>query len=177
MSVNKYTTAEGLVTLANGSRMWVGTKAAYDSAKQAGTLPTNVLIAITDDDEGLAQEVTKDDPRAVTSEAVYSALGGAKTYIRHIESGDSIYYKISGSANAILFSTGQDITVMNGYYISRISEQDIIKNKINPSATYAITTSLVSAYVDPIVLGKITNTSNVAADILIVVMSGAMDFA
>lgn len=51
MSINKYTTAEGLVTLANGSRMWVGTKAAYDSAKQAGTMPNDVLVAITDDSE------------------------------------------------------------------------------------------------------------------------------
>lgn len=51
MSVNKYTTAEGLVTLANGSRMWVGTKAAYDSAKQAGTMPNDVLVAITDDSQ------------------------------------------------------------------------------------------------------------------------------
>ena len=50
MSVNKYTTAEGLVTLANGSRMWVGTKAAYEAARQAGTMPTDVLVAITDDE-------------------------------------------------------------------------------------------------------------------------------
>lgn len=51
MSVNKYTTASGLQTLANGSRCWIGTKAAYDAAKQAGTLPSNCLIAITDDSE------------------------------------------------------------------------------------------------------------------------------
>ena len=49
MSVNKYSTTDGLVTLANGSRMWVGTQAAHDAAKQAGTLPNNCLIAITDD--------------------------------------------------------------------------------------------------------------------------------
>lgn len=51
MSVNKYTTAEGLVTLANGSRMWVGTKAVYEAAKQAGTMPNDVLVAITDDSQ------------------------------------------------------------------------------------------------------------------------------
>lgn len=51
MSVNKYTTAQGLVTLANGSRIWVGTKAAYEAAKQAGTMPNDVLVAITDDEQ------------------------------------------------------------------------------------------------------------------------------
>ena len=51
MSVNKYTTASGLQTLANGQRIWIGTKDAYNAAKQAGTLPTECLIAITDDSE------------------------------------------------------------------------------------------------------------------------------
>jgi len=52
MSVNKYNDQTGeLTTLANGSRTWIGTKAAHDAAKQAGTLPNNCLIAITDDSE------------------------------------------------------------------------------------------------------------------------------
>ena len=52
MSVNKYDASTGELTiLANGSRMWVGTKSAHDAAKQAGTLPTNCLIAITDDEK------------------------------------------------------------------------------------------------------------------------------
>jgi len=51
MSVNKYTTASGLQTLANGQRIWIGTKDAYNAAKQAGILPINCLIAITDDSE------------------------------------------------------------------------------------------------------------------------------
>ena len=52
MSINKYNATTGeLTTLANGSRIWIGTKAAHDAAKQAGTLPTNCLIAITDDSE------------------------------------------------------------------------------------------------------------------------------
>lgn len=52
MSVNKYDHTSGeLTTLANGSRCWIGTKAAYDAEKQAGTLPSNCLIAITDDSE------------------------------------------------------------------------------------------------------------------------------
>ena len=58
MSVNKYNDQTGeLITLANGSRTWIGTKAAHDAAKQAGTLPNNCLVAITDDeDDGYYQE-------------------------------------------------------------------------------------------------------------------------
>lgn len=52
MSVNRYDASTGeLVTLASGTRTWIGTKAAYDAAKSAGTLPNNCLIAITDDEE------------------------------------------------------------------------------------------------------------------------------
>ena len=52
MSVNKYDDGTGeLIPLASGGRMWIGTKAAYDAATQAGTLPSNCLIAITDDSE------------------------------------------------------------------------------------------------------------------------------
>lgn len=45
--VNK-TTGE-LVTLANGTRMWIGTKAAHTAAIAAGTMPNNCMVCITDD--------------------------------------------------------------------------------------------------------------------------------
>lgn len=78
MSVNKYNASTGeLTNLASGSRIWAGSKAAYDAQKQAGTLPNNCIICITDDEEELAQEVIKDDPRAVTSGAVYDTTHGA----------------------------------------------------------------------------------------------------
>lgn len=52
MSVNRYNATTGeLTSLATGSRTWVGTREAYDQAKQAGTLPNNCLIAITDDEK------------------------------------------------------------------------------------------------------------------------------
>lgn len=51
MSVNRYSTESGLQTLASGQRVWIGSKDAYDAEKQAGTLPSNCLIAITDDSE------------------------------------------------------------------------------------------------------------------------------
>ena len=77
MSVNKYNASTGVLeTLASGSRIWVGSQEAHDAAKQAGTLPIDSLIAITDDEQELAQEVIEDDPRAVTSGAVYTALQG-----------------------------------------------------------------------------------------------------
>ena len=59
MSVNRYDPNTGtLTTLAGGSRIWVGTKAQHDAAVQAGTLPNNCLISITDDDEdSLAKDV------------------------------------------------------------------------------------------------------------------------
>ena len=52
MSVNRYDASTGeLTNIASGQRTWVGTKAAYKSAKDAGTLPNNAIIAITDDEQ------------------------------------------------------------------------------------------------------------------------------
>lgn len=48
--VNK-TTGE-LVTLANGTRMWIGTQSAHDLAVQQGTMPNNCMVCITDDAAG-----------------------------------------------------------------------------------------------------------------------------
>ena len=51
MSVNRYDASTGeLTNIASGQRTWVGTQAAYKAAKQAGTLPNNAIIAITDDE-------------------------------------------------------------------------------------------------------------------------------
>lgn len=51
MSVNRYDPTTGSLTnIAAGQRTWVGTQAAYKAAKQAGTLPNNAIIAITDDE-------------------------------------------------------------------------------------------------------------------------------
>lgn len=51
MSVNKYNSQAGtLETLASGSRIWIGSEAAYQSEKQAGTLPSSCMICITDDE-------------------------------------------------------------------------------------------------------------------------------
>ena len=50
MSVNYRNPSSGeLITLANGSRMWVGTQAAHDAAVTNGTMPNNCMVCITDD--------------------------------------------------------------------------------------------------------------------------------
>ena len=88
MSVNKYDATTGtLTTLASGSRIWTGTKAAYDAQKAAGTLPNNCIIVITDDEEGLSTEVTKDDPKAITSGAVYNAIHWKTTTLTFLLNG------------------------------------------------------------------------------------------
>lgn len=70
MSVNKYDHASGnLTTLANGSRTWIGTKEVYESAKQAGTLPNDCLIAITNDE---ASPFDFDDKEFVTTGLTYA---------------------------------------------------------------------------------------------------------
>ena len=78
MSLNKYNATTGeLENIASGQRTWVGTRAAYDAAKQAGTLPLNALICITDDeDDTIVDAVIKNDSRAITSNAVANALEG-----------------------------------------------------------------------------------------------------
>lgn len=52
MSVNIYNSQTGnLETLASSSRVWIGTKEAYKSAKQSGQLPSSCIIYITDDEQ------------------------------------------------------------------------------------------------------------------------------
>lgn len=50
MSINAYNSQTGTSTvLANGQRLWMGTQSAHDAAVQAGTMPNNCLVSITDD--------------------------------------------------------------------------------------------------------------------------------
>lgn len=77
MSLNKYDATTGtLTTLANGQRIWLGTKAAHDAAAAAGTLPTNCLIAITDDGDnsGIVDVIQDGNMNPVTSNAVYDII-------------------------------------------------------------------------------------------------------
>lgn len=50
MSTNLVDKTSGeLITLASGTRMWIGSKSSHDMAESQGKLPNNCLIAITDD--------------------------------------------------------------------------------------------------------------------------------
>ena len=50
MSTNLIDKATGeLITLASGTRVWIGSKSSHDIAESQGKLPNNCLIAITDD--------------------------------------------------------------------------------------------------------------------------------
>lgn len=84
MSVNKYNASTGeLTNIASGQRTWVGTRAAYDAAKTAGTLPNNCLIIITDDETAMDTIPTEDSPVAVTSGGLYNILTDDNIYINY----------------------------------------------------------------------------------------------
>ena len=75
MSINKYNSQTGLLEPVTGTRTWIGTKVELTAARTAGTLPTDSLIIVTDDeDDTFTDQVTEDDPRAITSGGVYDAL-------------------------------------------------------------------------------------------------------
>ena len=68
MSVNKVDKTTGeLVTLANGTRMWIGTKSLHDSAVQQGTMPDNCMVCITDDFPSTEVKVTTVTKNGVTA--------------------------------------------------------------------------------------------------------------
>lgn len=77
MSLNKYDSSTGeLTNIASGSRIWTGTKAAYDAQKQAGTLPNNALIVITDDEQQTeAEQISYDNTDSgLTADNVQDAI-------------------------------------------------------------------------------------------------------
>ena len=107
MSINKYTTAQGLVTLANGSRMWVGTKAAYEAARQAGTMPTDVLVAIIDDEQTPNVSYKEIVKKTGSSSITYSQL------LNSLWADTPDEYKNEGAINTIIrFSNGWTYTLM-----------------------------------------------------------------
>lgn len=106
MSLNKYDSSTGrLTTLANGQRIWLGTKAAHDAAAAAGTLPTNCLIAITDDGND-------QDDRYSTEETFTG---------KYWTDGRPIYRKVCYStAAATIPGNGAAYTTIPGWYFSDI---------------------------------------------------------
>lgn len=114
MSVNKYTTASGLQTLANGSRVWIGTKANHAAARQAGTLPTDCLICITDDDdEYKTDQVIEDSQMTITSGGVYDALEWKLLKSQNIANGDTVSFTLPSIYHEVLIITGTPVYRFN----------------------------------------------------------------
>ena len=74
MSVNKYNSTTGQLEPLSQQRIWVGTEAEYTAAVSAGTIGTDMLIYITDDEQGPTDVVEANNKYAVQSGAVYDAL-------------------------------------------------------------------------------------------------------
>ena len=68
MSVNKVNSDNSLTTIANGSRIWVGTKAVHDLNTTNGTMPNNCLVSIIDDYK--ANEITLTDVDATKATVI-----------------------------------------------------------------------------------------------------------
>jgi len=79
MSINKYNPTTGSLEAISQGRVWVGTKAEWEATVQSGSYPKNVLVAITDDEQGPVDVVEKDNPEAVSSGAVYNAISKIAT--------------------------------------------------------------------------------------------------
>lgn len=105
MSVNKYDSTSGTLTsIAAGSRTWIGTRAAYDAEKQAGTLPTNCIIVITDDETDMDTVPTEGSPVAVTSDGIYKAIKKIKmTGTLSIPSGSALDMELDFSNTGVNF--------------------------------------------------------------------------
>ena len=76
MSTNKYNATTGqLTSIADSNRIWVGTTAAHDAAVQAGTMPNNCMVYVTDDSSNeLSTTPTQGSTLPITSGGVYNAL-------------------------------------------------------------------------------------------------------
>ena len=144
MSVQYYDKDSGtLTTLASGSRVWTGTKAAYDAEKQAGTLPNNCIIVITDDEVAMDTVPTQNSPVAVTSDGIHNAFTEANSDLKDTTP--------TQNSNKPITSGGIYTTLNTKYSCSGVSDNtksdpiQIIKDKwgteINASGLWSIGTN------------------------------------
>lgn len=134
MSINRYDSNTGtLTTLASGSRVWTGTKAAYDAQKAAGTLPTNAIICITDDEVDTCHYSTEEtftgmywiDGKPIYRKVIdcgYLVNASTKTVVHNISNIDSVISSIGNCKN----SAGNCVQIPN-------METTIAVNKTNVS--------------------------------------------
>ena len=155
MSVNRYDASTGeLTNIASGQRTWVGTQAAYKAAKQAGTLPNNAIIAITDDEvdhnhystdevetgmywidgKPIYRKVIDCGPLPLSTTKTVShgvASLGAVVNINGISTNPTgsipiPYLSISGTTNVILYSTSTDIIIGTNSDLSSFTDTKVI---------------------------------------------------
>jgi len=128
MSVNIYDSQTGTLTgVASGQRTWVGTKTAYKSAKQAGELPNNAVIYITDDEQdhnhystdevetGMYWIDGKPIYRKVFKSSGITTISNAFTNLGEIISLTGVVYRTDG--NIIHAITGADESNLYGCYV------------------------------------------------------------
>lgn len=117
--MNKYNPQTGeLITLASGTRTWIGTKAQYDAQKTAGTLPRNCIIIITDDETEMDTMPTAGSPVAVTSDGIYQTLNSITQYTSQVNLPTGWTTGPSGLAcfkkNGLMFVYGSMYTTGSG---------------------------------------------------------------
>ena len=118
MSVNKYNRDTGTIqTLASGTRIWIGSRAAHSAAIAAGTLPSNCLIAITDDSSDKTTkfpDYARGSIYTVATNSYTMPEDGYVTYTRTSGTDDGIGLRIDGE-----YVSGNDIS--GGTFIASYS--------------------------------------------------------
>lgn len=127
MSLNKYDSSTGeLTTLASGTRMWIGTKSAHELAITNGTMPNNVMVCVTDD-----QQDGNDDYSTDEMKTTRKWIDGKPIYRKVVEknvniSGNSWNHtgidvsEIDTLCNCIMLNSK---FAFSGFYTKKVSNQ------------------------------------------------------
>jgi len=129
LSVNVYDKTTGTLTAlaSSGQRTWVGTEIQYKAAQQAGTLPNNAIICITDDEvdtshysenetfTGMYWIDGKPIYRKVFKSSGTTTISNAFTNLGEIISLTGVVYRTDG--NIIHAITGADESNLYGCYV------------------------------------------------------------
>lgn len=106
MSVNLRDKDTGeLVTLASGVRMWIGSKAAHSAAVEAGTMPNNVMVCLTDDYED--NNVIEED---ITERCTFERLSDEtnKPTVLYTRRGNTVVISVNASKAPFTITTGSN---------------------------------------------------------------------
>lgn len=136
MSVNRYNASTGeLTTLANGTQIWTGTEAAYKAQKQAGTLPNNSIICITDDEADYNHYSTEETPTG------YYWIDGKKIYRKVVDCG----YLVNASTKTVAHNISNIDSVISSISSCKNSAGNCVQIP-NMETTIAVNKTNVSIY-------------------------------